>query len=176
MKTLIRKEILTLMSDQNRAIKEERDLRLLERLVKTRAYQKAKTLATYLSMDKEVDTSYLIEKALRDGKRVYVPKILPGRQMVFLPYDAATLVRSSFGLFEPSQGQGIEKPDLDLIHVPGVAWNKKGYRIGFGGGYYDRFLADYSGNTISTLYDFQVRDFVAEEFDVAVKEMIIDEK
>ena len=92
--------------------------------------------------------------------------------MVFLPYDAGRLVESYFGVLEPVDGPIFSKEDIDFIHVPGVAFNALGFRIGHGGGYYDRYLADYSGATISTIYDFQKKEFQEEAHDIPVQEVI----
>ena len=114
----------------------------------------------------------LIDQAQADGKRVLVPKVIGPGQMVFLPYDPEHLQESYFGVLEPSRGQVFSKEAIDLIHVPGLAFNAKGYRIGHGGGYYDRYLADYQGATVSTIYDFQQAIFKEEDHDIPVQEVI----
>ncbi|MBF0777967.1 5-formyltetrahydrofolate cyclo-ligase [Streptococcus cuniculi] len=136
------------------------------------AYQEAGTIATFLSMPHELDTSYLIAQAKQDGKQVVVPKTYGKGRMVFVPYDANDLELSSFGVWEPRSDEVVEPSEIDIIHVPGLAWNEAGYRIGYGGGFYDRYLLDYQGMTVSTICDFQRYEFSEEEFDQAVRELV----
>ncbi|MGT2911454.1 5-formyltetrahydrofolate cyclo-ligase [Streptococcus cameli] len=172
MKKELRKKMLVCLKEQDRCVKNEKDRLLMEQLLASAAYQEAQTIATYLSMGMEVDTSLLLEQAQKDGKRLLVPKVLPDHQMAFYLYEEAQLQKSSFGILEPVAGREIKKETIDLIHVPGLAWNESGYRIGFGGGYYDRYLADYTGRTISTIYEFQRQEFEADAFDIAVEEVL----
>lgn len=81
----------------------------------------------------------------------------------------------AFGILEPIGDQPVPKSTIDLIHVPGVVFDPSGYRIGYGGGFYDRYLADYGGVTLATAYGFQLGDVVAEPHDIPVKELVIDE-
>lgn len=135
------------------------------------AYQEADTIATFLSMSHEVDTRELIRQAQKDGKRVLIPKTAKNGHMDFVPYDESCLERSSFGVLEPQAGEIVPPSEIALIHVPGLAWNQKGYRIGYGGGYYDRYLVSYQGMTVSTICDKQRYDFTPEPYDQAVKEV-----
>ncbi|MGT2715693.1 5-formyltetrahydrofolate cyclo-ligase [Streptococcus respiraculi] len=136
------------------------------------AYQKASTIATFLSMPHEVDTTYLIAQAKQDGKQVVVPKTYGKGRMVFVPYDANDLVLSTFGVWEPRSDEVVDSSEIDIIHVPGLAWNEAGYRIGYGGGFYDRYLKNYQGITVSTIYEFQRYEFSEDEFDQAVREVL----
>lgn len=136
------------------------------------AYQEAKTIATFLSMPHEVDTSYLIAQAKQDGKQLVVPKTYGKGRMVFVPYDANDLALSPFGVWEPRSDEVVAPSEIAIIHVPGLAWNEAGYRIGYGGGFYDRYLLDYQGMTVSTICDFQRYEFSKEEFDQAVREVL----
>lgn len=140
------------------------------------AYQEARTIATFLSMSHELDTRCLIEQALRDGKVVLAPKTYGKGRMVFVPYDPHDLKLSSYGVWEPRSDEAVDPSGIDLIHVPGLAWNEAGYRVGYGGGFYDRYLKDYQGMTVSTIYDFQRCDFIEEEFDQAVREVLCYER
>ncbi len=70
----------------------------------------------------------------------------------------------------------ISTLDIDLIHVPGLAFTTEGYRIGYGGGYYDRYLEHFTGHTFSTVYHYQVQDFIPEKHDIPVQEVLIDEE
>ena len=96
--------------------------------------------------------------------------------MDFVVYDAQQLVKTSFGLLEP-QGdlEVVDASQIDLIHVPGLVFTTKGYRIGYGGGYYDRYLEHFSGHTLSTIYPCQIQDFIPENHDIPVQEVLIDE-
>lgn len=159
MKESIRAAVLQALAIQDREKKAQKDREMTALILAHPSYQAAQTVATYLPMDHEFDSYGLIEAAQAAGKRVLVPKVVGPGQMVFLPYDPSQLVESYFGVLEPRTGQAVDKADIDLIHVPGVAFNGRGYRIGHGGGYYDRYLADYPGATISTIYDFQRKEF-----------------
>lgn len=172
-KGTIRQEILQLLKEQDRAKKELKDVSLTRKLCQQSIYQEARTFATFLSMDFEFNTQFLIERALADGKQVLIPKTYKGGRMEFFKYEPEKLALSDFGILEPiNTTKPINKAEIDLIHVPGVAWNKAGDRIGFGGGYYDRYLKDYQGSTVSTLYHFQQGDFAPDVFDVPVEFMI----
>ena len=172
MKESIRAAILQALAIQDREKKAQKDREMTALILAHPSYQAAQTVATYLPMDHEFDSYGLIEAAQAAGKRVLVPKVVGPGQMIFLPYVADHLVESYFGVLEPSAGQAVDKADIDLIHVPGVAFNDRGYRIGHGGGYYDRYLADYQGATISTIYDFHRKEFSEENHDIPVQEVI----
>ena len=172
MKESIRAAVLLALDIQDREHKAATDKEMTDLVLAHPSYLAAQTVATYLPMDQEFDSYGLIEAAQAAGKRVLVPKVVGPGQMIFLPYEADNLVESYFGVLEPSAGQAVDKADIDLIHVPGVAFNGRGYRIGHGGGYYDRYLADYPGATISTIYDFQRKEFSEESHDIPVQEVI----
>ncbi|KXT74843.1 5-formyltetrahydrofolate cyclo-ligase [Streptococcus sp. DD10] len=160
-------------------VKEEKlvaDTELLDRFLKTAAYQKAKRIATYLSFPHEFTTDLLIETAIGDGKQVYVPKTYSKGKMEFVVLNCNLLRRTAFGLLEPVEGVAIEKNQLDLIHVPGLLFTTQGYRLGYGAGYYDRYLADFQGDTISTVYNWQIGDFPVDSHDIPVKEVLISER
>ena len=172
MKESIRAAVLQALAIQDREKKAQKDREMTALILAHPSYQAAQTVATYLPMDHEFDSCGLIEAAQEAGKRVLVPKVVGPGQMVFLPDDPNQLAESYFGVLEPRAGQAVNKADIDLIHVPGVAFNDRGYRIGHGGGYYDRYLADYPGATISTIYDFQRKEFAEEGHDIPVQEVI----
>lgn len=171
-KSQLRAAILTQLKEHDKAEKATKDKALLEDLVASAAYQNAQTIATYLAFDFEYDTQLLIRQAEKDGKCILVPKTYPQGRMVFCPYEKESLVQTSFGLWEPlSSDEAVDKSEIDLIHVPGVAFNRAGFRIGYGGGYYDRYLSDYHGQTVSTIYHFQEQDFHEDTYDIAVREV-----
>ena len=176
MKAELRKKILQEMKALPRQQKQFIDQALTERLLQHPFYQEAEVIATYLSFSHEFQTQELIEQALKDGKKVLIPKTYPKGRMDFVVYDPQQLVKTSFGLLEP-QGdlEVVDASQIDLIHVPGLAFTREGYRIGYGGGYYDRYLEHFTGHTLSTVYHYQVQNFIPENHDISVQEVLIDE-
>lgn len=176
MKLKLRKQVLHEMKALPQEQKQFIDQALTERLLQHPFYQEAKIIASYLSFPHEFQTQELIEQALKDGKKVLIPKTYPKGRMNFVVYDPQQLVKTSFGLLEP-QGdlEIVDASQIDLIHVPGLAFTTEGYRIGYGGGYYDRYLEYFSGHTLSTVYHYQVQDFIPENHDIPVQEVLIDE-
>ncbi|VUW97393.1 putative 5-formyltetrahydrofolate cyclo-ligase [Streptococcus constellatus] len=175
MKADLRKAIVRKLKRQELIVKQQRDVLLTQYLLESSVYQHARTVATYLSLPHEFDTRLFIEQAQADGKRVLTPKTYPEGRMVFVDYDPNDLELTAFGVWEPRSERVVEKAHIDLIHVPGVAFNKSGYRIGYGGGYYDRYLADFKGVTVSTIYPCQLADFQPDGYDIPVQEVLICE-
>ena len=160
MKNELRKTVLAQLTSQEPETKAKIDKHLLEQLIALPAYKDAQVIATYLSFPHEYDTSLLIPKTYKQGR------------MIFVDYDPDNLVATSFGLMEPASDLAVDKSEIDLIHVPGVVFNDEGYRIGYGAGYYDRYLSDFEGETVSTVYPCQKHDFQPDSYDIPVKEVV----
>ena len=177
MKKALRKQVLQELKSLSAEEKEVMDAWLTEQLLLHPFYKEAKAIATYLSFPHEFQTARLIEQAQKDGKTLLIPKTYPYGKMDFVLYEPEKLERNSFGLLEP-QGKTIvfEPSQIDLIHVPGLAFNPSSYRIGYGGGYYDRYLEHFPGPTISTIYPCQIQNFQPEHYDIPVEEVLIYER
>lgn len=150
---------------------------LLQKLIESSEWQNATSIATTISGPFEVPTTPVIEAALAAGKKVYVPKTMPHRQMAFLPFVSYDkLVKSSFGLLEPEYDEILVNQSPDLIIVPGLAFAiDSHYRVGFGGGYYDRFLAKYTGQSIALVPSamaFATADWKIGEYDIKIDKLI----
>lgn len=171
MKKDIRLQILKEMKNPQYD-KEATENRLLNQLLEQPYYREAKTIATYLSMPHEYDTLPLIKKAIEDKKRIVIPKTLGPGQMIFVEYHPERLEPSKFGVWEPIDTIEVPKEEIDLIHVPGVAFNEAGYRVGYGGGFYDRYLSDYQGKTVSTIFSCQAASFTPDQYDIPVSEVL----
>ena len=176
MKSKLRKQVLQEMKALSQEKKQAMDRALTERFLQHPFYQEAKTIATYLSFPHEFQTQGLIDQALKDGKKVLIPKTYPKGRMEFVVYDPQQLKKTSFGLLEP-QGdlEVVDASQIDLIHVPGLAFTREGYRIGYGGGYYDRYLENFAGQTMSTIYPCQIQTFNPDSHDIPVQEVLIYE-
>ena len=176
MKSELRKQVLQEMKSIPQKQKIAMDQALTERFLNHPFYQDAKAIATYLSFTHEFQTQELIDQALKNGKKVLIPKTYPKGQMEFVVYNPQQLKKTSFGLLEP-QGdlEVVDTSRIDLIHVPGLAFTTEGYRIGYGGGYYDRYLENFAGQTMSTIYPCQIQNFNSEDHDIPVQEVLIYE-
>ena len=134
------------------------------RLMETDFYQRANCLSCYVSVKNEVTTHALIRFALDEGKRVAVP-VLTSQQGEMIHrevFSLENLEQNQLGLLKPPEKDGTQVPPeaFDLIVVPVVAFDRRGYRLGLGGGYYDRFLASTSALKVGLAYDFQLLDQV----------------
>lgn len=150
---------------------------LLNKLRQTPEWKAAKSIATTVSSPIEVPTKQIIEAAIAEGKTVYLPKTMPHRQMAFLPFTSyKDLVKSDYGIPEPVYDENKVNQTPDLVLVPGLAFAKDThYRVGFGGGYYDRFLAKYPGKTITlvpTAMQFEQAEWPISEHDIKIQKLI----
>lgn len=146
--------------------REEKNQRIQERLLSLPLFYDAKKIFIFLNFRDEVRTEGIIQEALARGQRICLPKVV-GKEMVAIEvFSLAHLVPNKMGIFEP-EGDSVE--DMDLIVCPGLAFDKKGYRMGYGGGYYDRFLTAHPCPTLGLGYDLQwVEEVPRESYDVAV--------
>ncbi|MEH7081007.1 5-formyltetrahydrofolate cyclo-ligase, partial [Bacillus velezensis] len=121
-------------------------------------------------MEHEIDTTLFIEACWKANKHVVVPKCNhKSKKMQFFNITSfEQLEKGYFGIQEPKKSlcEKINKDEIDLKIVPGVAFTLKGDRIGYGGGYYDRYLSDYAGNLVALAYELQiVEELPMEEHD-----------
>ena len=120
--------------------------------------------------NQEVRTVAMLEQALRDGKRVAIPKCY-GEEMRFIFMDDLSKVENGYAnIPEPIADEPIADDETALVLMPGLAFDPRGHRIGYGGGFYDRFLAKEPNHpTLALCYDFQMLEHVeTEEFDIPV--------
>lgn len=152
-----------------------------QKLVELPLFQEAKTIGVTISRFPEVDTLQLIETCWSLGKEVVVPRChIKDRRMDFYRIENFdTLETVYIDLREPKEDpeQWIHPDQIDLLIVPGVVYGKSGYRIGFGGGYYDRFLVGFKGQTLSLAFDQQLIEKVPfDAHDIPVPLIITDKK
>lgn len=170
-----RQLILTKLENLNSISKAQDEERLITKLLTHNWWLAAETVALTLSQAIEIDTQPLIDAAWQAGKQVVVPRTMTKGQMEFVPYTKNTkMERTKFGILEPIKDlPAIPKEQIQLIIVPGVGFKVNGYRIGFGAGYYDRYLSDYLGKTISLALPQQLtEDWITDKFDIPVQLLI----
>ena len=165
------------LSEQERAALDDC---ITQKLLETPEYSEATTVLTYVSVSSEVSTRMFIECALRDGKTVAVPRCLPGHRLEFVAIASLEqLVAAPFNLLEPPKDLSalIEgHMDDSICIVPALLVDTKGYRLGYGAGFYDRFLSTYSGKKICLAYqqNLSKTELPHTAFDVPV-DMVITE-
>ncbi len=141
------------LSEQERSVLDDR---ITQKLLATSEYVEATTVLTYVSVSSEVSTRMIIESALRDGKTVAVPRCLPGHCLEFVAITSLDqLIAAPFGLLEPPKELPAlteEQMDASICIVPALLVDTKGYRLGYGAGFYDRFLSTYPGKKICLAY------------------------
>jgi 5-formyltetrahydrofolate cyclo-ligase len=142
------------------------DQRILRELVSLPEWGEAAEILCYISMGSEVDTRAIIRAAWDEGRQVYAPRCVASRSMVWHRIESFDgLVRSRFGVFEPQSGAEWDPASPNagrsLAIVPGLAFDWQGYRLGYGGGYYDRFLAHFPGTSVGVVRTAQLVDDLA---------------
>lgn len=134
------------------------------------AYQQADTIYGYLPYNQEVRTVPMLEQALKDGKKVAVPKVY-GDEMKFIYLSDLSLVEKGYaGIPEPIADTPVAADEYALVLMPGLAFDPDGHRIGYGGGFYDKFLCREPHHpTLALCYDFQVLPHLeTDTFDIPV--------
>ena len=147
---------------------EEKSRRLGELFAQSPMYAQAKTIYGYLPYNQEVRTTPMLERALADGKKVAVPKVY-GDEMRFIYLPDLTQVEKGYsGIPEPIADGPVGDDPHALVLMPGLAFDPEGHRIGYGGGFYDKFLAaEPEHPTLALCYDFQMLPKLeTEEFDI----------
>lgn len=174
MRKKMTEKIGDLSQDQRQAI--ESNLR--DQLTSSPEWKEAQVIGITLSYELEWDTYEIIKQAWAEGKEVATPKsIHKTRQMIFYKIDSFDQTKEGYmGILEPKTDQAKECPkkEIDLLVVPGRVYTEEGYRIGFGGGFYDRFLTDFQGNTVSQLWEGQlVDDIPTNKYDQPVQKLLV---
>lgn len=150
-KLLLRKKFLSMRDSLTLKERNKYSKNIAELLYSSLEFKKAKNIFIYLSFNSEVDTVQIIEHSFKLKKRIYVPVILKNREMYTIEIKTLdNLKLNNYGILEPILNDDIinfklnykTNDNIDLVIVPGIVFDKKGYRIGYGGGYYDKFFSN----------------------------------
>lgn len=157
--------------------KKAKSIAIMEKIIASSFYKAAHVIAVYASLPFEVDTTALVLQAFRDHKAVVFPKV-ENNDLAF--YKVASLseltTRGPLNIKEPvpSKDRLVLKHDSDLIIVPGICFDLKKYRVGYGKGFYDRYLVNNKAHTIGVCFKEQIydKDIPVNDQDIAVDEVI----
>lgn len=165
-KKKVRKKIKTSLEQLTDEKRVEYTKQISTKLFDLNEWKQAKLIGITISIPPEVPTLHIIEQAWSEGKEVAIPKCYPeDKTMLFKKITTFDQLESVYsGLLEPVENTVKAIPeDIDLLIVPGLAFSRDGYRLGFGGGYYDRFLSSYKGSTVSLAFECQLIDELPTE-------------
>lgn len=172
----IAKTVLMNLTKESRKLQETQVIRYLSEIPQ---WKEAKTIALTKSMEIEFSTENIMILARNQGKQIVVPITFSNRQMRFAYwYPQTEFGKNEFGIEEPIDPIWVNEEEIDLVIVPGLAYSKKGERLGFGGGYYDCFLSQGEYDTVSLAYMEQVYETAlwdVEKFDIPVEWVITTE-
>lgn len=181
-KSELRREILKIRSNMDNNDAAKKSYVIIDKLKNTEEYKFSNTIMVYMDFKNEVNTKKFVSEMLCEGKKVIIP-YTDMENVVVIPIKIDSLnnlVYSRYGYLEPS-AQMISKPfdveKIDLIIVPGVVFDKKKNRIGFGKGYYDKLLHNKrdDAKSIALAYDFQVLDDIpSEKHDIKMDKIITE--
>ncbi len=180
LKSNIRKDYL----EKRNKLKEDEILNLsniiCEKILNTNSYEQADSIFTYINMGSEVQTINIINKSINDKKIIAVPLIIGKHNMVFIKINSFDgLVKNKLGIYEPvfDKNKIVDSNDKSLIIVPGVVFAENGYRIGYGGGYYDKYLSEnVYMKAIGAAYNIQIAKSVPiDDYDIRL-DCIVTEK
>lgn len=178
-KKRLRKEMKGKLMALSQRAREEIEEKLTSKLIHSTLWKHADTVGLTISRGLEWNTNPIIQTGWTEGKRVVIPRSFPeSKELKFYQLEDYNQLQESFyNLLEPDPGKTevIDKKEIDLLVVPGLLFDKEGYRIGFGGGYYDRFLANFSNQTVSIFYSEQLIEAIPyEEFDIPVQHLLTE--
>lgn len=180
-KNFLRKKILNLLRNQKEEDRFKKSRRILKKLFAIRKVQQARTILFYASFDGEVETFEMIKQAQRLGKKIALPVVMKDQKKIvpaLIENPQEDLQIGHYGIKEPTGVcmRFVELEQIDLILVPGIAFDKKNNRLGRGHGYYDRFLSAVPASipAFGLAFDFQVVECLPrpEEHDVKVSRVI----
>ncbi len=174
-KKLLREKYLDIRKALPEKDRARQDSAIQYQLLGSAMYQEASLLLAYVSYSTEVHTHGIIQKALDDGKRVAVPRCAADRQMFYYEITSFNDLKPGYmGILEPGPHLSfpLSASDMEgaLCLVPGLAFDDQGFRIGYGGGYYDRFLAGFKGTKVALARPSQLSSepIPTDQYDIPV--------
>lgn len=169
-KNILRKKILTeriAFADNN-----THNNTIYNKIISNNLFKKSDLLLCYVSTSIEVDTSAIINYCFKNNKKVALPKV-NGDLLDFIIVESLNGLKSGYrGILEPENGEYVTDFSNSVCIVPALCYDRAGYRIGYGKGFYDRFLSQYNGVSIGICYENFIREFEHSEFDISVDVLI----
>jgi 5-formyltetrahydrofolate cyclo-ligase len=184
MKKELRKVVLALRKNMNQKAIDDKSRKVYEQIIQLDEYKAAKTVMLYLNFRNEVKTDLILQDAVAKGKKIVVPLALL-EQKVMLPVEIVQypedLEVGAYGILEPKPDKAlvVTPEEIDLVLVPGVAFDYQGYRLGYGAGYYDKFLPLVREDThiIALAFELQLNQTVyPDHYDIPMEKIATEDR
>jgi len=174
-KDAVRREFLQRRESLKAEFRSRSDRGIIRNLLSLKELHEARTALFYSPVRGEPDLTPLIKSFLKNRGEVVFPKVVGDQLIPYAVNSLNHLRRGRFGILEPVKGREIAPEDLDVALIPGITFDRRGYRIGFGKGYYDRLLSRIRGLKIGVAYSFQVLERVPRDpWDVPVDVIVTE--
>lgn len=181
-KAAIREQLRNILDDITPDRLKRKSREACEKLCQTPEFNRAKTIMMFLSLPREIDTTCALSCAFQQGKTVLVPTVSWHKKTLMaitLSSLDCEMTEDHYGLRNPTNAIAVDPSQIDLVVVPGLGFDNQGYRLGRGGGYYDKFLAqrDFKGMTCGIALEEQVLDQIPiADHDIAIDMLVTDKK
>ena len=174
MKSEFRRFFLNLRREMDQSLIKAKSEKIIANLLASDPYKNSQSIFVYVAKNKEIETRNFIKKALADGKKIYVPKIIDHKMLAAKLGDLSDLDSGAFNIPTSKSLEFIKDPDLTIC--PGLSFDKEKNRLGYGGGFYDKFLKENTttkiGLMISDFYSIKIQ---ADPWDVKMDFIITEE-
>ena len=175
MKSEFRRFFLNLRREMDQSLIKENSEKIIENLLASDFYKNSQTIFVYVSKNKEINTGDFIKKAIDDGKKIYVPKIKNHKMFAAKLDDLSDLEAGAFDIPTSKSLEFIKNPDLSIC--PGLSFDDGKNRLGYGGGFYDKFLVENETTKIGLMIsDFRSIKIPADPWDIKMDFIITEDK
>lgn len=178
LKKEIRQKVLETRFKLSAEERKAKSRKMADRLFSLPEFTTARTVMFFASFRSEVETHDMIRRALAAGKRIVLPKVKGKELALFEIKDFdRDVAPGAWDIPEPVRGTAAKARDIELIVVPGAAFDEHGNRLGYGAGFYDKLLSSYKGMTVALAFEFQiVPQLPAAPYDIPVKKIVTEKR
>lgn len=175
-KQALRRELLSSRRSMDKSTKKKYDDSIHTKLTELIGKIAPRQILCYVSTEIEVETTEFLREMLLKGKTVYAPRCENGIMRFFRIHDLSELKKGAFGILEPIGSEEFSEDRDSVCITPALSFSRDGYRLGYGGGYYDRFFQSYGGLSVGICYDSFLRELPREDFDRPVRILVTEKE
>jgi len=176
MKIVLRKKGLDLRNNMSKTEVNSLSYKIIKQIKENFNLDKYNVIGFYMPLGNEVDLRPLMKKLIESGKTIVIPKVLDKYNMEFYPLENIRDYHiGRFNVLEPNSNKKMPKNEIEIIFIPGIYFSYNKYRLGFGAGFYDRYLVNFCGIKVGICFNFQyISDFPINEYDIPMDKIITE--